>query len=273
MEDVGLADRIVGVVALDVAIELGAASHTGRVRRLNEDAYLARRHLALVADGMGGHACGDVASAHAVEALARIADREQLRPDEVQEAIGRANEAILTASREPGRGGMGTTLSGVALVDFGGSPHWLVFNIGDSRVYRVAHGTATQLTVDHSEVAELVALGRLSADEALRHPLRHVITRSLGTDPAPAPDVWIFPPGPDGDVFVACSDGLTNELTDTEIAAIVSAARGPRDAAAMLVDAAVEAGGRDNVTAVVLSAPPNADDDLDVATTPKEQGR
>lgn len=273
MRAVGPADRNVEVVALDVTIELGAASHIGKVRRLNEDAYLARRHLALVADGMGGHACGDVASAHAVEALAAIAERDRLRPEDVQEAIGQANEAILADSREPGRGGMGTTLSGIALVDFGGSPHWLVFNIGDSRVYRIAGGAAVQLTVDHSEVAELVALGRLRAEEASSHPLRHVITRSLGTDPAPAPDVWIFPTDPDGDVFVACSDGLTNELDDARIAAIVEAARGPRDAATMLVDAAVEAGGRDNVTAVVVHTPPAAEDDLDVATTPKQPDR
>ncbi|WP_281367477.1 PP2C family protein-serine/threonine phosphatase [Nocardioides kongjuensis] len=252
---------------------MGAASHTGRVRRLNEDAYLARRHLALVADGMGGHACGDVASAFAVEALALIADREQLRPEDVQEAIERANATILDASREPGRSGMGTTLSGVALVDFGGSPHWLVFNIGDSRVYRIAGGTASRLTVDHSEVAELVALGKISEEDAHHHPLRHVITRALGSDPAPVADVWIFPLAPAGDLFVACSDGLTNELDDTRIAAIVEAARGPRDAAAMLVEAAVEAGGHDNVTAVVVSAPPTTDDDLEVATTPKEHVR
>ena len=167
---------------------------------------------------------GDVASAFAVEALALIADREQLRPEDVQEAIERANATILDASREPGRSGMGTTLSGVALVDFGGSPHWLVFNIGDSRVYRIAGGTASRLTVDHSEVAELVALGKISEEDAHRHPLRHVITRALGSDPAPVADVWIFPLAPAGDLFVACSDGLTNELDDTRIAAKIGRA-------------------------------------------------
>jgi protein phosphatase len=166
---------------------------------------------------------------------------------------------------------MGTTLCGVAMVEYGGAPHWVVFNIGDSRVYRIACGEAVQLTVDHSEVAELVARHEISPDQARTHPLRHVVTRSLGVDPLPPADVWIFPPSAEGDVFLACSDGLTNELSDSQIAAIVTDARSPRDAAAQLVAAAVDAGGRDNVTAVLaVLAPDDVVDELSVTTTPRE---
>lgn len=256
--------------ALDVTIELGAASDTGRVRPCNEDAYLARHQMAAVADGMGGHAAGDVASSCAIEALASIVSARSLRAEEVQMALQSANDAILDeVAVSPDKAGMGTTISGVTLIEYGGSPHWLVFNIGDSRVYRIADGAAVQLTVDHSEVAELVALGKITPAQAVVHPLRNVITRSLGTDPAPSADLWIFPASPSGDTFLACSDGLTNELDDATIAGIVTGARGPRDAASLLVTRAVDAGGRDNVTAVVLRTAPAADDAALTNTIPR----
>ncbi|KRC55149.1 hypothetical protein ASE19_05820 [Nocardioides sp. Root79] len=262
---------------MDVTIELGAATDVGRVRPHNEDAYLAREHVAAVADGMGGHAAGDVASARAIEALESVVEGEGLRAEDIQTALDRANEAILAeVALAPEKSGMGTTLAGVALIQYGGSPHWIVFNIGDSRVYRIADGQALQLTVDHSEVAELMALGRITAAEAAVHPLRNVITRSLGTTPAPRADLWIFPASPSGDTFVACSDGLTNELDDTTIATIVTGARGPGDAAAELVASAVDAGGRDNITAVVVHGVPKDDDEPSAATAPRpaiEEGR
>lgn len=253
-------------------IEMGAATHVGRVRRVNEDSYLAHQPLAVVADGMGGHARGDLASARAIEGFATLATAEHLKLEDIQHAIANANDSILAeAAASPEKHGMGSTLSGVAMVEYGGSPHWIVFNVGDSRVYRIAAGEAIQLTVDHSEVAELVARHEISPEEARTHPLRHVVTRSLGVDPFPPPDLWIFPPSPAGDVFLACSDGLTNELSDDQIAAIVTAARSPRDAAAQLVGAAVEAGGRDNVTAVLAVLPPDdVEDELSVSTTPRE---
>lgn len=164
---------------------------------------------------------------------------------------------------------MGATITGIALIEYGGTPHWLVFNVGDSRVYRVADGRATQLTVDHSEVAELVALGRITPLEARHHPLRHIVTRSLGVDPPPVPDVWIFPPSAGGDVFVACSDGLTTELDDDRIGAVASAGASPGGTAEELVREAVESGGRDNVTVVVLAAAPSDVDDVSVNTTPR----
>lgn len=238
-------------------IEAAAATDVGRVRAVNEDSFLVLPHVVVVADGMGGHACGDVASALAVAAFAELGDGP-VTVDDVVEAVARADRAILdeAAAREE-RDGMGTTLTGVALVDQGGSPHWLVFNVGDSRVYRLAGAVATQLTVDHSEVADLVAAGHLTPEQARVHPLRHVITRSLGMGPEPVPDAWLVPVAAD-DLFLACSDGLTGEVQDEEIGRLVAEVRargGDLDAVARaLVDAAVEAGGHDNVT-VVLAAP------------------
>jgi protein phosphatase len=233
-------------------MESAAATHVGRVRNINEDAYLALPDLVLVADGMGGHACGDVASALTVTTFERLESREHLEPGDVVAAVSRANEAILSeAVLHPEKEGMGTTLSGIAIVDQAGSPHWLVFNVGDSRVYRIVDGVARQMTVDHSEVAELIALGRMNPDMARTHPLRNVITRSLGTTPEPALDTWLSP-AVKGDRFLVCSDGLTNELDDTEIAQLVMDASSIADAARALVAAAVTAGGHDNVTVIVV---------------------
>lgn len=250
---------------------MGAASHVGNVRQVNEDSFLARDGFALVADGMGGHACGDRASALAIEEFAGLEHRP-LRAEWIRDAITAANEAIVAeAVAAPEKAGMGTTLTGVALVEHDGSPHWLVVNLGDSRVYRLTGSTATQLTVDHSEVAELVARGQITLEQAHRHPLRNIVTRSLGVDPMEPADMWLFPPSPEGDAFLACSDGLTNEIDDATIGSIVGVAATARDAAAALVAAAVEAGGRDNVTAVVVRSVAEVDDvdDLDVNTAPR----
>jgi protein phosphatase len=165
---------------------------------------------------------------------------------------------------------MGTTVAGLAVVSVGGSRHWAVFNIGDSRVYRVLEGHVNQVTVDHSEVWELVEQGLLTPEQAHRHPARNIVTRSLGRDPMGAVDTWVFPPYP-GEVFVICSDGLSNELDAETIGAIVTAADGAEAAADELVRQAVEAGGRDNVTAIVVSSQGHeTDSDVDEDTTPRE---
>jgi protein phosphatase len=143
---------------------------------------------------------------------------------------------------------MGTTLTGLALVDDG---RWAVLNVGDSRVYRYADGQLTQLTVDHSAVQQLVDAGLLDARAALRHPRRNVVTRSLGTQPPPAPDIALRDPVP-GERFVVCSDGLTNELSDAEISRLLADCDDPQQAAEQLVERAVRAGGRDNVTVIVV---------------------
>jgi protein phosphatase len=249
---------------------MGAASHVGAVRALNEDSCLAGTHLAVVADGMGGHARGDVASRLTIDAFRPLADRSDLTPDDVRRAVTAANAALLDDARvHPERDGMGTTVTGIALVDHFGSPHWLVFNVGDSRVYRLDDGFVRLLTHDHSEVQELVDAGRLTDAQARVHPLRNIVTRSLGTDPAPQVDVWLFPPNP-GDSFLLCSDGLTNELDDDGILDLWRNRRSASAATAAdsLVEAAVDAGGRDNVTVVVVRATGDAtDDDAALATT------
>ncbi|HSX67375.1 PP2C family protein-serine/threonine phosphatase [Nocardioides sp.] len=248
---------------------MGAASHVGAVRALNEDSCLAGTHLAIVADGMGGHARGDVASRLTIEAFQVLADRSDLTPADVRRALAAANTALLDDTREhPERDGMGTTLTGIALVDHFGSPHWLVFNVGDSRVYRLSDTGLQLLTHDHSEVQELVDAGRLTDAQARVHPLRNIVTRSLGSDPAPEPDVWIFPPNP-GDTFLLCSDGLTNELDDAGILALWRdrTTASAESAAGRLVTAAVDAGGRDNVTVVVVRLAGEHTDDGALATT------
>lgn len=250
-------------------LDMGAASHVGAVRALNEDACLAGTHLAVVADGMGGHARGDIASGLVIDVFRPLASRADLTPALLRTAIGQANAVLLAdADVHPERDGMGTTVTGIALVDHFGSPHWLVFNVGDSRVYRLGDTGLRLLTHDHSEVQELVDAGRLTDAQARVHPLRNIVTRSLGTDPAPDPDFWIFPPAT-GDTFLLCSDGLTNELSDDEILRLWrdrSSAEASA-AASVLVTAAVDAGGRDNVTAVVVRMPAAPYDEAAMATT------
>ena len=146
---------------------------------------------------------------------------------------------------------MGTTVAGLAMTRFAGSPHWAVFNVGDSRVYRFADNHLERMTVDHTEVAELVALGVISEAAAMDHPRRHVVTRALGTDPPPDADLRVFPPVP-GERFLICSDGLPLELADASIAAVLAGEPDPQRVANSLVRQAVEAGGRDNVTVVVV---------------------
>lgn len=252
-----------------VQLEMGSASHVGAVRALNEDSCLAGAHVAVVADGMGGHARGDVASRLAIDAFRPLAERTDLAPDDVRRAMSAANAALLDDARaHPERDGMGTTVTGIALVDHFGSPHWLVFNVGDSRVYRLDDRGVRLLTHDHSEVQELVDAGRLTDAQARVHPLRNIVTRSLGTDPAPEMDSWLFPPHP-GDTFLLCSDGLTNELDDDGILDLWRnrTSASPATAADTLVEAAVSAGGRDNVTVVVVRMAAADVDEAALATT------
>ncbi len=230
----------------------GAASDVGRVRDHNEDAAVARGGVYVVADGMGGHAAGEVASALTVEQLAGLADQETRSAADVLAAVRRANERIVTRSRrDPSCQGMATTVTGLVLVFEEGQPRWLVFNVGDSRVYRYAEEDLTQVTVDHSEVQELVDAGYLTAEEARVHPLRNTVTRCLGRRRAPSVDTWLLPVTV-GELFVVCSDGLTGELTDDRIADALAEGGSPQEVADRLTADAVARGGRDNVTVVVV---------------------
>lgn len=234
-----------------VGVSAGSRTDVGRVRSINEDRLYVGTHLWAVADGMGGHAAGEVASAIVIEHLQEL-DRQGIGQQSIVEALMAANAAVVSHGRAvPASAGLGTTVTGVAEVAIGSSPHWAVFNVGDSRVYRVFGDQFSRATMDHSEVEELILQGRLTEEEARHHASRSVITRSIGTTPAPQVDVWVLPQTP-GERFVICSDGLTSELTDDEIRGIVDAADSPEQAADELVSAALRSGGRDNVSVVIL---------------------
>jgi PPM family protein phosphatase len=231
----------------------GAATDVGRVREGNEDAYLVDDAMGLVAvaDGMGGHRAGEVASATALEALrSAITHGRPLR-----ESMEDANEAVFTKSlTDEELRGMGTTLTAATLVT-GGTV--LVGHVGDSRAYLLHDGELRQVTVDHSLVEELVREGRLTADEAAVHPQRSIITRALGVDASVEVDVYPVELAP-GDRLLLCSDGLTGMVQVETIAATLRREEDPARAAAALIDAANVAGGEDNITAVVVAVTDDA---------------
>lgn len=233
-----------------------AASDRGRVRAVNEDTLLSEHPVYVVADGMGGHARGDEASRRAVAALADLRGTAP-GPAEVLAAIAAANDSVIAIGHEPDErpaGLAGTTLTGVVLVDAGlpPVPHWMALNIGDSRVYTWDGRDLRQVSTDHSAVQELVDAGVISPDEARQHPDRNVITKALGVVAELTPDVWLIPLRP-GHGFVVCSDGLSKELADVEIAeALARFQPGDRTIAEVLVDLALERGGHDNVSVIVV---------------------
>jgi len=229
----------------------GERTHAGLVRSRNEDAVLAAPPLFAVADGMGGHAGGDVASSITVETLARLAKFATLTRTDVLDAVRAADASIANEASEDTRG-MGTTLCGLAITTSLAHPERLVvFNVGDSRAYRLRDGEFEQLTQDHSVVQELVDAGEITHDQAAMHPDQHVITRSLGGGDHLDIDWWTLEPQA-GDRYLLTSDGLTKELETPSIAAIVAKATTPKEAAKALVAAALGHGGRDNVSVVIV---------------------
>ena len=248
-----------------------AQTDVGRVRSVNEDAFLAEAPIYLVADGMGGHARGDAASSTVVETFRRhIEAGRPSSPEQVLDAIHTSNEAVraLSEEGEEGTAVAGTTLTGVALVDAGDGAgfHWMVFNIGDSRVYSWDGRTLEQLTVDHSAVQELVDAGLIDAEDAERHPDRNVITRAIGADDVVDPDVWLIPAA-GRQVFLICSDGLSKEVDHERIAQILAGDTGhAAGLAGELVEAAIENGGRDNITVIVVESELGSAEDDDETT-------
>ncbi|MGH9036972.1 MAG: Stp1/IreP family PP2C-type Ser/Thr phosphatase, partial [Acidimicrobiia bacterium] len=230
-------------------IAVGARTDVGRGRPANEDTFLVDHddRLYAVADGMGGHRAGEVASATAIDALqAAFADGAPL-----DQAVGEANAAVFAkASANLDMRGMGTTLTAAALLD---DHRVLLGHVGDSRAYLMRGGGVTQITEDHSLVEQLVREGRLSPEEAASHPQKAIITRALGIDPEVEVDTYPVDLRP-GDRLLLCSDGLTNMLADTAIAGVLRRQSDPQAAAEQLVDLAYEAGGDDNITVVVIDA-------------------
>lgn len=242
----------------------GTATDRGMLRKANEDSLLANGTVFVVADGMGGHRAGDVASRRAVEAFARASEgRQVLTAEEVRGSVEGAHREIQAIDEE---GWAGTTVSGMVIVEQYSVPYWLVLNVGDSRTYLWSQEVLSQVSVDHSEVQELVEEGTLTATQAETHPRRHVITRALGGPHPPEADYWYLPILP-GSRLLVCSDGLTGEVGDARIAQVLHAAPDPQTAADALVADALAGGGKDNVTVVVVEVlAEDADASVDVRT-------
>jgi serine/threonine protein phosphatase PrpC len=232
-----------------------AATDVGRMRKNNEDSYLSQKPVAAVADGMGGHSAGEVASAIAIEELAALRGRgpwenETAATDDLKQAILRANRRIREmAAGDRKLNGMGTTL--VALLEDGDLVH--LANVGDSRGYLLRQGELSQVTVDHSLVQELVDDGRLSPEDAERHPQRSVITRALGIEPEVEFDLFTYKLQV-GDRLLLCSDGLSDVVEPRQIRNVLLRVRNPDEAARRLIAVANEQGGPDNITVIVVDA-------------------
>lgn len=223
----------------------GASSDVGLHRAVNEDAVLSAPPIFLVADGMGGYAAGDVASATVVDEFTAAVGCETVTAEWVTGCLARSNQRVVD-----GAGG-GTTVAGAAVIQQGGRPYWLVFNIGDSRVYHRVGNDVQQVTVDHSVVQEMVDSGALAAERARTHPRRHIITRAVGSSDQARADLWLLPIET-GERLMMCSDGVTSELDDRDIRSIVAKMSAPQETADALVRAALTAGGRDNTSAVIV---------------------
>jgi protein phosphatase len=246
-------------------LHMSGVTDAGRARDHNEDAIAwdAERGLALLADGMGGHNAGDVASRMSLQQLQDVLlpalDKPlRLRPNKgvtqhatlVRRAVNKANTAVFEhAEANPGCKGMGTTLALVLFYD----QQVVIGHVGDSRVYRLRNGQLQAMTADHSLVRELLAQGAISAEEAEHNPYSHVITKAVGVRPKVMAEVQEFTTQP-GDVFLLCSDGLTDMVDDAAIADSLQAAAGNWERAVQrLVDLANHNGGRDNISVVVAA--------------------
>jgi protein phosphatase len=283
-------------------LRVGSSTHTGRIRPENEDNMLVTDRVFVVADGMGGHEAGEVASQIAIDRIGELLDGEQPpAADDVVEAIRVANGDIFRAAiANPGQQGMGTTVTAIAVISDAHagraepnidhiepgdvtpvvpaepSEALVLANVGDSRTYLFRHGRLRRVTVDHSYVQELVATGHITEDEARDHPRRNIITRALGIEPEVRVDWWTLPLIK-GDRFLLCSDGLVDEVDDVDIASTLTLEGDPQVAADRLVEKANEAGGRDNVTVVVVDVlegddPPDPTQELDMVPVWAEAG-
>ena len=246
-----------------------ALSHVGRIRANNQDSGYAGKHLFVVADGMGGHAGGDVASAIAIKRIAE-ADRPYGTIEEAEHALQSALHAANTLIAETvfdhaELTGMGTTVSGMIRV----GNQVALAHIGDSRIYRLRDGELDQLSTDHTFVQRLVDSGRITQEEAAVHPRRNVLMRVLGDiDSAPEIDTTTLTTAP-GDVWLMCSDGLSSYVSDDRIRNILKAHTNPKDAANRLIKEALDHGAPDNVTVVVVSI---GDDEYSGAMPPQIVG-
>ena len=252
-------------------LKWGATTDVGMVRQQNEDAYLAEENLYIVADGMGGHNAGEVASALAVATVKAGAKSGIHSTEQFRELVQQANTAIYTASLDDStQSGMGTTLTAMAVVP-GEEPRILVANVGDSRTYLFRGGVLSRLSVDHSYVQELVNEGILTPEEARVHPRRNIVTRAMGIERSVMVDVFSHTVRT-GDRVVLCSDGLVDEVADADISLVLSQHSDAQETAEALVMVANANGGRDNTTVVVVDILDDISEPVDLpeAETTKE---
>ena len=251
----------------EITLTWAGVTDTGRRRDNNQDAFLAEFPLFVVADGMGGHAGGEIASQSTVERLKGVVSTGAVTTDAIEQALASAVEDI-AAHPDTTDEGTGTTLTGVFFDVVDGRPRWVSLNIGDSRVYLLREQRLVQVTTDHSVVQELISSGRLSPEEAEGHPYSNVITRAVGASELTPPD-YLGIEVQDGDRFVICSDGLTKELTDYGIQHFLREHDDPAAAVDAMLAAALENGGRDNVTLVVVKVERTGHDEEESAETSK----
>ncbi|WP_419842444.1 PP2C family protein-serine/threonine phosphatase [Candidatus Poriferisodalis sp.] len=247
------------VPARHMRIRWGGASDRGLRRAENQDAMYADIGLFVVADGMGGHLGGSVASSLAVKT---VAANSPSTPSELLAAVRHANQVVHHRSNtHADLTGMGTTLCAIAVVQHAEQRVWCLVNVGDSRVYRYHGGELVQLTIDHNFVAELVRAGDLTVEQAAEHPRRNTLTRAVGVEPDVKIDDWVLELS-GNDRFLLCTDGITNELEESDIRELLDVEQHPSDIARSLVRQANDRGGRDNSTALVV--------DVDIAGGPDE---
>jgi protein phosphatase len=231
-------------------LEWAGVTDVGLRRDTNQDSFFAEYPLFIVADGMGGHAGGEIASQRTIARLEALLAEGQVNRPGIESALELVVGDI-AAHPETTDEGTGTTLTGVFLEADGDDLHWVALNIGDSRVYLLREDRLVQVTTDHSVVQELIAAGKISPDEAEGHPYSNVITRAVGASELTAPD-YVTIDVRAGDRFVICSDGLTKELTDYGIQHFLNENDDPGAAVDAMLAAALENGGRDNVTLVIV---------------------
>lgn len=242
-----------------VELHFGATTDVGAVREVNQDAYLAAPPVFVVADGMGGHEGGEIASAIVVQEFQRLVDDgydSRKGVDAVAGVLTSCQRLIMEYGAHQRANGhpdwyAGTTVVAAVLVEDDEGPKWLLANLGDSRIYKLHEGELDQISVDHSVVQELVDAGAITVDDAATHPERHVITRALGGPGHVEADFFLLPLS-SAARLVLCSDGVSGMIGDAEMAGILRVEEDPRDAADQIVAAAVAAGGADNATAVVV---------------------
>jgi serine/threonine protein phosphatase PrpC len=244
-----------GHVVMDVAtIDWGAATHAGAVHERrhedNQDAYFTGPPVFVVADGIGGHCSGDVASREAVEALLPLVGQVQVTGAMLTACLSDARARIGRIAIDGGRP-PGSTLSGVIATRVDGVPSWLVVNIGDSRTYRLDSDALRQLSVDHTVVQELIDRGAILPSAASSHPARNLLTRALLAGAEHPADISVLPMRT-GDRILVCSDGLTGDLDDGFIAGVLRTTSDPQLAAESLIRAAIDEGGHDDLTALVV---------------------